>query len=355
MPSALLLPLLTCSVVLLVSGAAKLRDPRSVDAAFASMRVPAPLDATWVRRVAPWAEVALGLWLLVATGAGLVLVAFLVLVLFTGYLVLVVRALRGPEPADCGCFGAIGDSRVTRVTVWRNALLVLAALLTVVAGFRDVGVLIDLRLEGVWAWLAGALLAVAVAVLVTWRSPAAATTTGARMASLGGVDEHGEYVRAPVPRAQVLTEDDRLVLLDQEARRAAHLLVFLSPGCGPCQRLAPLVAGWQEQLAPVVVRAVLVASRDVLVALPDLEGRAWFDPHGLAREAFGVGTPSAVLLGTDGELAGGPVAGEEAVLEFVAEVAEHLREAAAAEPTGPAPAAPEVGERPELEVVSDDR
>ena len=46
-----------------------------------------------------------------------------------------------------------------------------------------------------------------------------------------------------------------------------------------------------------------------------------------------------MLLGADGALAGGPVQGEDDVRAFVAEVAEHLREAAV--------------ER--LEPVSDDR
>jgi hypothetical protein len=36
-----------------------------------------------------------------------------------------------------------------------------------------------------------------------------------------------------------------------------------------------------------------------------------------------------VLVGTDGQLAGGPVAGEADVLDFVAEVREHLRGAVA--------------------------
>ena len=51
----------------------------------------------------------------------------LTLLLFVAYLVLVARAVRRPEPVDCGCFGALGDSQVTRVTVWRNAALVVAA------------------------------------------------------------------------------------------------------------------------------------------------------------------------------------------------------------------------------------
>ena len=43
--------------------------------------------------------------------------------------------------------------------------------------------------------------------------------------------------------------------------------------------------------------------------MPYLAGHAYFDPFALARTAFGVATPAAVLLGTDGMLAGGPVQG----------------------------------------------
>ena len=157
MPSALLLPVLTCAVVLLVSGVAKLRAPATVDAAFTSLRVPRVVDTPVVRRLVPWLEVALGAWLLLATGPALVVVALLTLALFVAYLVLVVRALRGPEPVDCGCFGAIGDSRVTRVTVWRNVALVLSSALAVAAGLRGAGLLPALLDDTeVWAWVAAA-------------------------------------------------------------------------------------------------------------------------------------------------------------------------------------------------------
>jgi hypothetical protein len=348
MPSALLLPLITCSVVLLVSGGAKLRDPAAVDTAFRSMHVPSPLDATWVRRMLPWAELALGLWLLVATGAALVLVGFLVLVLFLVYLGLVARALRAPAPADCGCFGAIGESRVTAVTLWRNALLVLSAGLTVVAGYRDVSLLSDLRVDGVWAWLVAALLAVSVAVLVTWREGATEPSGDAPIE----VDDDGEYVRRPIPRAEVLTEAGELQLLSSLTRRSAHLLVFLNPGCGPCGRIGPDIAGWDEELQPVSVRAVLAGQPRLLELYPYLKDHVWLDPHALAREAFDVAAPSAVLLGADGLLAGGPVQGEDEIREFVADVAEHLREA---RDDAEAVAEAEEEVRGELETVSDDR
>jgi hypothetical protein len=142
------------------------------------------------------------------------------------------------------------------------------------------------------------------------------------------VDASGDYVRTPIPAAAVLTEDKDLVLLSTVSESAAQLLVFLSPGCGPCRRIGPLVAEWDELLGPVVVRAVVAGQPEVVdSSLPFLKGHAWFDPYGLARKQFGAGNPSAVLLGTDGHLAGGPVHGEDAVREFVADIGERLREA----------------------------
>src|SRR6478752_401088 len=320
MPSALLLPVLTCAAVLIVSGVAKLRAPETIDSAFTSLEVPRALDTPFVRRLSPWVEVALGAWLLLATGVALVVVATLTLLLFVAYLVLVARAVRRPEPVDCGCFGALGDSQVTRVTVWRNAALVLSALLAVVAGLQGVG-LIGAVVDGdALPWIATATLMAAVAVLVAYRAPTTAPSSdGPRL------DAEGNYQRQPTPRATVLTQKGQLVLLSDQTRTSALLLVFLSPGCGPCGRLGPLLAGWNEELAPVSVRAVVNA-------LPYLDGQSYFDPFGTTRDAFGVGTPAAVLLGTDGRLAGGPVQGEQEVRDFVAEVAEHLREAM--EPVG---------------------
>jgi hypothetical protein len=327
MPSALLLPVVTCAVVLVVSGAGKLRSPDSVDAGFTSLDVPGWLDTVVVRRLVPWVELALGLWLLLATGPALVLVAVLVLLLFVAYLVLVVRAVRRPEPVDCGCFGALGDSRVTRVTVWRNAVLVLSAALCVVAGLRGVG-LIGAVVDGsALPWVASAALSAAVAALVVHRAPVPDVAPGRPLGAEPETDDSDSgYRRRITPRAEVLTEDGRLVLVSEQTATTAHLLVFLSPGCGPCGRIGPQLARWGADLDPVAVRAVVSAQPRSIAEMPYLAGHAWFDPFALARTAFGVGTPSAVLLGTDGLLAGGPVQGEDDVTAFVAELTGRLRE-----------------------------
>ncbi len=333
MPSALLLPVLTCAVVLLVSGLAKLRDPLSVDRSFTALRVPTALDTPTVRRVVPWVEVALGTWMVLATGAALVVVAVLTSALFVAYLGLVSIAVRGPEPVDCGCFGALGEDRVTRVTVWRNAALVLAALLSVLAGLLGHGVIGMLTQGSAWAWLAMTVLTVVVAVLVTHRSPTApvaAPVGGAVGAAVAEIDEHGDYVRQETPVVAFLDERGTLFPLSHQTRRAAHLLVFVSPGCGPCARIAPLVPGWAEELSPVSVKAVVIGQPTLLEGdLDVLRGHAYFDPYAIGRRAFGLGTPGAVLVGTDGMLAGGPALGEQDVVDFVADVREHIRSAGA--------------------------
>lgn len=348
MPSPLLLPLLTASVVLLVSGAAKVRDPTSVDHAFTSMHVPAALDRPFVRRVLPWAEIALGAWLLLASGAALALVGVLTLGLFLAYLALVVLAVRRPEPADCGCFGAVGDSEVTMATVWRNVLLVLTAALVVVAGVRDVSV-IRTGLEGsAWGWVAASVLTTAVAILVVWRPTDTRATAPTSVTARPELDEDGDFVPTPVPRAAVLDEHGTPVLLNTAILSSAHLLVFVQPYCGSCAVVRPLVPAWDDQLGPVTVRAVVNGPPTLIDGLDQLRGRAWFDPFGLTREAFGAGAPSAVLVGTDGMIAGGPVHGADAVVEFVAEIEEHLRDAGALTPEGE-------GELVGGELVSDDR
>jgi thiol-disulfide isomerase/thioredoxin len=203
-----------------------------------------------------------------------------------------------------------------------------------VAGIQGVG-LIGAVVDGdALPWIATSTLMAAVAVLVAYRAPTTAPSSdGPRL------DAEGNYERQPTPHATVLTQEGQLVLLSDQTRTSALLLVFLSPGCGPCGRLGPLLAGWNEELAPVSVRAVVVAQPQIVDALPYLDGQSYFDPFGTTREAFGVGTPAAVLLGTDGRLAGGPVQGEQEVRDFVAEIAEHLREAM--EPVGsPAQDAP---------------
>ena len=280
MPSALLLPVLTCAAVLLVSGVAKLRAPARSTPPSPRSRCPASLDTPLVRRLVPWVEVALGVGCCSPPGRPWSSSPLLTLALFVAYLVLVVRArappgagrlrlLRCPrrlagDPGDGvaqrrpRAFGAArGRGRPARCRAcsapWSTAS----------------------RL----AWVAAAALTAAVAVLVAYRAPVPVP----RPRAAPRLDADGNYERGRPRTPQVLTEDGQLVLLSEQSRRAAHLLVFLSPGCGPCGRIGPHLAEWDERARPGPVRAVVTAQPASVGALPYLAGRAYFDPFGMAR------------------------------------------------------------------------
>lgn len=109
------------------AGAGKLRRPGSMRASFESLRVPARLVPPWLPRLAPWTEIAAGLWLATAAGAWAVAAAAGASGLGLLYLVLLVRALRLEGPAACACFGGAEPRPVTGRTVVRGVLFALAA------------------------------------------------------------------------------------------------------------------------------------------------------------------------------------------------------------------------------------
>ena len=79
----------------------------------------------------------------------------------------------------------------------------------------------------------------------------------------------GMRLALDVQREQARTSLQRLAPhlgADLVAREGAHLLVFLSPGCGSCMRIGPLVPQWASELAPLRVRAVVQGGESSLIA-----------------------------------------------------------------------------------------
>jgi len=331
---ALLVAPLACSVVLLVSGVAKTGDTDGTRAAFISMGVPSALTTPFVARALPYAELALGLLLLAAWGWALVVVAAVAAVLFATYWVLVARVLRRGEDVDCACFGALGEGRVSGWTLGRNTLLVALGALAVVHGAAGGGALPDigdLDRAG-WLWLAMTVIVAATAALVVGRGSQPAPAEADLL----------DYDRAPIPFAMLEDEAGRQLSLRQLAATRPHLLVFLSPGCGACVIVAPRLGEWPARLGPVEVDAIFTQSLDSLPETFAWESGVtrWVDVQSGATDTFAAaGRPAAVLLGADGQLAGGPVSGSEAIAAFVQDIAAELEEAEAAAVEDPEPAA----------------
>lgn len=349
----LLLPPLLLAILLVVSGVAKVRAPAEVASAFAQLRLPTALSGPFVRRVFPWAEIVLAVLLVVLPGPWSMVAAVAASLLMLVYLAVIVRALGFGYPITCSCFGRLGLGEVTRRTALRNTLLVGLALLGVWSATADRSVVarfVDAS-GATWLWLALVALTAAV-VVVTFGgtggghpSPAAVPTPAD---SAPSDDDLEDYVRQPTPFGLLKGPEGEDHPLHQLARHSAHLLVFVSPGCGACSQVIPQIKAWDESLPPVTVRAVVSTSvAQAVAAAPALEGVTLEDPGAVVAQTFATGNPGAVLLGMDGMLAGGPVVGSGAVEQLVADIRAELEEAGAltTDPAGP-PAAPSIPQTP---------
>jgi uncharacterized membrane protein YphA (DoxX/SURF4 family) len=320
-PAAALIVLLTLAAVLLVSGVAKLHDQRATRDAFDALRVPAWVPADTTARALPWAEIVLAVALLALPSPWSPVAAAGVLLLMLSYTAVIGRALTFDEPVTCSCFGSIGRHDVDRLTLARNVLLtMLAGTATWFAldGGSAPEAVADLDAQG-WSVLAATAAAAAMAVLV------AGVRTSSATAARAGDGEPLDYERRAVPYGTVAFADGRTATLAELARTQAQLVVIIKPGCGPCVRIGAQLDEWASRLAPAV--GVLAVYPEVAAGMA-LSGHApelaAFDPGDNVRRVFDVSTPSAVLLGADGLLAGGPVVGEDNVAALVMDLYEEL-------------------------------
>ena len=332
MTEATILAPLALAAVLVVSAVAKLRDPGSAKEAFTQLRVPAALDRPWLRTLVPWFELGLAVGLLLgAFGVG-VAAALGALALFAVYTVLIVRAWRAPADASCHCFGSLTTGTVTGWTVVRNVLLVAASFVAVADAALSPPLPLRLLDAGVAAWVLGAaLVALAVFTIVHEPTPRPASDVApASVSSAGpaadGVPDDADYIRLPIPYGRLGTPLGDRVTLRNLAVAKPQLLVWVSPHCGSCRPVIDAMTGWQAAMPEVDVRPVVRGGLSIDDQLPDLAYQVLVDDE-QALEVFGNrGTPTAVLLGADGLLAGGPVAGPNDVTAFADEIVEHLIE-----------------------------
>ena len=326
MPVALCLtaPILLAGV-LVVSAIGKLRAPARSGDAFAAMGVPGWLDRPWVATAHPWAEIALAVLLLTAPGPLGLVAAVLVGLLMLVYLALVVRALRLPVDVDCACFGGFGGERVTVGTAVRNLWLVLLALVSVACAGSGAPFVSQIgALEAGEGWW---LLSLPAAAVTVWLVLGTGGDADAATAAASQGDEYleGDFLRSRTPAVPVTLADGTRTTLRELSQARAQLLVYVSEGCGSCQDVIAAVPRWQQELPQVDVRLVLAASPEVTQLTSTDEPLSVHDTEMFVWDSFDMGgTPSAVLLGADGLLAGGPVRGNRAVPEFVAEIRHEL-------------------------------
>lgn len=307
------------AVVLGVSGAAKLLDPAGTARAAVDLGVPRRL-APLVSRLLPLTELAAAALLLLLPRAG-VPVALLLLLAFT--LLVAVALARGRRPS-CGCFGRLGGSEVSGQTLARNGVLLAA---------------------GLGALLAGP-------ARPSWASSAAGAALGAGLLALEALD--GQRARrrelavleASLGSSSPAPDFAAPLLNGGTASRASLLaagrpllLVVLSPGCGGCTALVPVLRRWAQAHGAAVTLAVAVAGDQPQAAalVGDLAVPVLLDPETEVSDAFGLlATPAAILLTSGGRQVGQQANGPDGVRRLL----EAALAAAGAEPVDPASLGP---------------
>lgn len=326
MAAPLVLPALLLALTLAVSGALKLRDPVTTADAFVALRLPARLRAAPIPVLLPYAELLLALGLLLVPSPGYIGVTIVAAVLFVAYLVVVARALGFDEPVECGCFGRLGLGEIDRRTVIRNALLAALAVVALADGLAGHSVIHRLVSFDAtqWLWLLG----VGVAVGLTWL---VVGRPAERPAMDPPVDEPLDYVRRPIPYGALRNRvTGEAVPLGELGAGRPTLLVFLSMTCGPCARTMDLLPEWARRHP--LVRVVAVPPAKVPAELADLGDEVtWMeDPGAAVARTFGASYPSAVLLGIDELLAGGPEWGFDGIRDFLDDISQQLADAGVA-------------------------
>lgn len=319
-------PALLLGGVLIASGLLKLRTPADLRE-FDQLGVPAPLRRLWIARLHPWAETALGILLWLTGGWLGTLAAIAATVLMGSYLALVVRARRAAPDASCACFGT--SKTITAVTIARNAWLLLLAVLAVATSwtFPVLGGPVNVLGADGWAAVALAAGAAVTVALITWPEPPASPSLPPEAAPASFAEEADEldYVRTITPAIPVAVADGTTRTLRQLSSQRPQLLLAVSPTCGSCTTTIGSRERWRGLLPELDIRLLLntpVESSELIEA----EGvMSLHDAERWVAPSLGYSTtPSAVLLGVDGLLAGGPISGAEAIEEFVGDIYESL-------------------------------
>lgn len=358
LPAALALAPLLLAAVLAWSASFKLADSASTQSAILQLRLPRTWSKPAFAIALPVGEIVLAAALLIPARWFYVVAAVAAVVLFAAYFVVIARALTfDPRPA-CGCFGRMGGSRVTPATLVRNALLLIVALAAGVAALagQTVWSLLGSGSGTAGWWVLGAAVAASAATLIVagprddaapGSSPAPSVRPGktshaleaevAKPVSSPGSDPDADddledYLRTDIPRATLQRGDGTMTTLRELASARAQVLVAVNCTCGPTVGAARRLDAWRKGAPAIDVRFVSTISPQLIHRITDVD-EVLYDHAAVAWQALHIqSSPAAVLLGADGQLAGGPVHGLDEIEDFLAEIAIALAEGVAQQP-----------------------
>jgi peroxiredoxin/uncharacterized membrane protein YphA (DoxX/SURF4 family) len=346
MISVLLAARLLLAGVFLVSGIAKLADRRGSQKAIIDFGLPAALAPT-LGLLLPFAELTIAVALVPrltawwgALGALVLLVLFVIGISY--------NLAHGRTP-DCHCFGQLHSAPIGWPTLARNGVLVVLSSFVLWFGRPDpglsavswVGALTPVERVGaflaaiVFALLAGeswllyhvlrryGSLLLRVEALETNRTDTGDAIRAGEVGQAGPTPTAGPSVGTIAPPFRLSGLTGGTFTLDTLlAAGKPVVLLFVDPGCGPCTALLPEVARWQHEYAGKLTLALISRGTPEANRLKTAEHKI---SHVLLQRDREVaqayqahGTPSAVLVRSDGMI-GSPLSqGADAIRALVA-------------------------------------
>lgn len=269
--------------------------------------------------------------------------AVAMLAVFTMWMI--VKLWRG-ESVECPCFGKLGRQRIGGQTLARNGVLALVAGLVLWQAAQPVNsCAVGCFHVSIAALSLGAVGVGVVALLLahSWfllgimasngRLSARVEFLEAQIGVHGASDHAGPTIVWKVgsePPAFVLPSfDGREVSLNQiQQWGKPTLVVFSSPRCKFCADLLPFLADAAGSRRPAA--AVVVISQDSSPQLADQVPRGLdflLDRDGAVFKAYGVATtPSALVIGSDGRISHGLVAGLSSVRDLAQKAVKPIAE-----------------------------
>lgn len=335
MDAALLIARLLLALVFAVAGAAKLSDREGSQQAIVDFGVPSAIAAP-LGLLLPLAELAVAATLLPASTAwwGALGALALLLLFVVG---ISVNLARGRTP-ECHCFGQLHSAPVGWRTLARNGVLAAVAGFVIWEGYGGGagpgalawlgalsaaqllgllgGVLVISLLAGQWVFLVHLLrqngrLLVRLEILEENVGAGGSVT----LSENGTPIDQGEGlpVGSAAPEFNLSGLHGESLTLDAlRSSGKTVMALFTDPDCGPCNAMLPEVGRWQEEHAKKLTLSLI--SRGEVE-----ENKTKAQEHGLKNvvlqkdwevsSSYEVrGTPSAVLIDTEGKIAS-PVAG----------------------------------------------
>ncbi len=347
MDALLVIARLVLAGTFIVSGVAKLADLPGSRKAVASFGVPERWAAP-AGVALPIVELVLAVLLLPVATATLGAVGLLAL-LIAFIIGIGINLSRGNKP-DCHCFGQLSREPIGRNTIIRNVVLAAIALFVAASGLAgNPGPSLFAWTEdlAVLQWVLLALVIVEALVLagVVWLLVHLLGQNGRLLVRLDNIEtaledadidfddddeddedeedeDEGLPIGAPAPAFTLTGLYGETATLDSlRARGNPVLLVFSDPTCGPCNGLMPDVGKWQREhpgkLTVAVVSRGNVDSNKSKASEHGLTNVLLQKDNEIADEYRTFGTPTAVLVSSDGLVASGAAGGGDAIRRLV--------------------------------------